>query len=240
VAARVAEEIGTPLGQKVGYSIRFEDVTSAATQVKFVTDGLLLREMLVDPLLSRYSVVMVDEAHERSLSSDILLSLLKKVLRKREDLRVVVSSATLEAERFLDFFNPDEGEKVHGKSKEDFGYIIGIEGRTYPVEIQYLQEPTNNYVETAVETVIKIHEQESEGDILVFLTGREEIDDAIDKLGDHIAEMSSSQQRLMPLPLYAGLPTQDQNLIFTKPPQNTRRVIFSTLFPCTNCMCDIY
>ncbi|KAI4623041.1 uncharacterized protein J4E87_006134 [Alternaria ethzedia] len=228
VAARVAEELGTPLGQQVGYSIRFEDVTSAATQVKFVTDGLLLREMLVDPLLSRYSVIMVDEAHERSLSSDILLSLLKKVLRKREDLRVVVSSATLEAERFLDFFNPDDGEKVHGKSKEEFGYIIGIEGRTYPVEIQYLQEPTNDYVEAAIDTVMKIHEHESEGDILVFLTGREEIDDAIDKLGDRIADMSSSKQRLMPLPLYAGLPTEDQNLIFTKPPQDTRRVVFST------------
>ncbi|KAJ6200439.1 P-loop containing nucleoside triphosphate hydrolase protein [Bipolaris maydis] len=228
VAARVAEELGTPLGQKVGYSIRFEDVTSAATQIKFVTDGLLLREMLVDPLLSRYSVIMVDEAHERSLSSDILLSLLKKVLRKRDDLRVVVSSATLEAERFLDFFNPDEGEKIHGKSKEEFGYIVGIEGRTYPVEIQYLQEPTNNYVEAAVDTVVKIHKHENEGDILVFLTGREEIDDAIDKIGDHMAEMSSSQPKLMPLPLYAGLPAEDQNLIFTKPPPDTRRVIFST------------
>jgi ATP-dependent RNA helicase DDX35 len=228
VAARVAEELNTPLGQKVGYSIRFEDVTSAATQVKFITDGLLLREMLVDPLLSRYSVIMVDEAHERSLSSDILLSLLKKVLRKREDLRVVVSSATLEAERFLDFFAPDEGEKSHGKSKEEYGYIIGIEGRAYPVEIQYLQESTSNYVETAVDTVLSIHASEPQGDILVFLTGREEIDDAIDMLGDRIAGMSSSQQKLMPLPLYAGLPTEDQNLIFAKPPPDTRRVIFST------------
>ncbi|KAH5246694.1 hypothetical protein HBI42_133680 [Parastagonospora nodorum] len=228
VAARVAEELGTPLGQRVGYSIRFEDVTSANTQVKFVTDGLLLREMLVDPLLNRYSIIMVDEAHERSLSSDILLSLLKKVLRKRSDLRVVVSSATLEAERFLDFFAPDEGEKVHGKSKEEFGQIVGIEGRTYPVEIQYIAEPTNNYVEAAVEAIMDIHTSESDGDILVFLTGREEIDDAIDLLGDRIADMSSKQQKLLTLPLYAGLSTEEQMFVFQKAPTNTRKVILST------------
>lgn len=228
VAARVAEELSTPLGQKVGYSIRFEDVTSANTQIKFVTDGLLLREMLVDPLLKRYSVVMVDEAHERSLSSDILLSLLKKVLRKREDLRVVVSSATLEAERFLDFFNPDEGEKIHSKSREDYGKIVGIEGRTYPVETQYLLEPSNNYVEAAVDTVMSIHSSEPSGDILVFLTGREEIDDAIDLLADRIADLSMTTSTLIPLPLYAGLPTEDQMFVFQKSPPNTRKVIFST------------
>jgi ATP-dependent RNA helicase DDX35 len=228
VAARVAEELSTPLGQKVGYSIRFEDVTSANTQIKFITDGLLLREMLVDPLLKRYSVIMVDEAHERSLSSDILVSLLKKVLRKREDLRVVVSSATLEAERFLDFFNPDEGEKVYEKSKEDYGKIVGIEGRTYPVEIQYLIEPTNDYVEAAVDAVMNIHENEADGDILVFLTGREEIDDVIDMLGDRIAEMSSTRSKLQTLPLYAGLPTEEQMFVFQKAPPNTRKVILST------------
>ncbi|OSS44087.1 hypothetical protein B5807_11253 [Epicoccum nigrum] len=228
VAARVAEELGTPLGQRVGYSIRFEDVTSAATQVKFVTDGLLLREMLVDPLLKRYSVIMVDEAHERSLSSDVLLSLLKKVLRKREDLRVVISSATLEAERFLDFFNPDEGESVWGKNQEDYGRIVGIQGRTHPVEVQYLAEPTNNYIDRAVEAVMDIHKDEADGDILVFLTGREEIDGAIDMLSDRIADLSSTQQKLMPLPLYAGLPTEDQMFVFQKAPANTRKVILST------------
>jgi ATP-dependent RNA helicase DDX35 len=228
VAARVAEELGTPLGQRVGYSIRFEDVTSANTQVKFVTDGLLLREMLVDPLLRRYSVIMVDEAHERSLSSDILLALLKKLLRKRDDLRVVVSSATLEAERFLDFFAPDDGETVHGKRKEDYGRFVGIQGRTYAVEIQYIVEPTNNYVEAAVEAIMNIHTTESDGDILVFLTGREEIDDAIDLLGDRIADMSSKQQKLLTLPLYAGLPTEEQMFVFQKAPTNTRKVILST------------
>ncbi|KAF2855777.1 ATP dependent RNA helicase-like protein [Plenodomus tracheiphilus IPT5] len=228
VAARVAEELSTPLGQKVGYSIRFEDVTSANTQIKFVTDGLLLREMLVDPLLKRYSVVMVDEAHERSLSSDILISLLKKVLRKREDLRVVVSSATLEAERFLDFFSPDQDEKVHGKSREEYGRIVGIEGRTYPVEILYKNQPTNNYVEEAVETVMKIHKSEDEGDILVFLTGREEIDDALELLSDRIVDLPSTSKKLLLLPLYAGLPTEQQTFVFQKTPPETRKVILST------------
>src|ERR1700722_11956413 len=103
--------MGCKLGQEVGYSIRFEDVTSAATRIKFLTDGLLIREALVDPLLSRYSVIMVDEAHERSISSDILLGLLKKIRKRRPDLRIVVSSATLQAEDFLAFFSSDDKEQ---------------------------------------------------------------------------------------------------------------------------------
>jgi ATP-dependent RNA helicase DDX35 len=215
------------VGQEVGYSIRFEDVTSSKTRIKFLTDGLLLREMLVDPLLKRYSVVMVDEAHERSLSSDVLLSLLKKILRKRPDLRVVVSSATIEAEKFLDFFAPDEDEKVDGKSKEEYGRIIGIQGRVHPVEIQYLAEPTNDYVERAVETIMDIHTNEPQGDILLFLSGREEIEDAIDMISERIADIKT-EQSLQPLPLYAGLPTDQQMYVFQPAAENTRKVIVST------------
>lgn len=216
------------LGQEVGYSIRFEDVTSAKTRVKFLTDGLLLREMLVDPLLKRYSVIMVDEAHERSLSSDVLLSLLKKILRKRSDLRVVVSSATLEAERFADFFAPDADEKIHGKSKEDYCWILGIQGRVHPVEIQYLSEPVNDYVERAVDTVMEIHATEGDGDILLFLTGREEIDTVIDQIADRIADLGPTSRRLQPLPLYAGLSTDQQMYVFQPAPENTRKVIIAT------------
>jgi ATP-dependent RNA helicase DDX35 len=228
VAARVAEEMNCQLGQEVGYSIRFEDVTSAKTQIKFLTDGLLLREMLVDPLLKRYSVVTVDEAHERSISTDILLSLLKKILRKRPELRVVVSSATIDAERFLDFFAPDEDEKVNGLSKEEYGCIIGIQGRVHPVEMQYLASPTSDYVNRAVDTIIDIHTTESQGDILVFLTGREEIEDAIDQLSDRIADLNPNLPTLQSLPLYAGLPTDQQMYVFQSAAQNTRKVILST------------
>jgi ATP-dependent RNA helicase DDX35 len=228
VAARVAEEMNCQVGQEVGYSIRFEDVTTEKTKIKFLTDGLLLREMLVDPLLKRYSVVMVDEAHERSLSSDILLSLLKKILRKRPELRVVVSSATIEAEKFLDFFAPDEGEVVHGKSRDEYGCIVGIQGRVHPVEIQHLVEPTHDYVERAVDTVMDIHTNEGDGDILLFLSGREEIDTAIDMIADRIADLGPGYQSLQRLPLYAGLPSDQQLYVFERAPENTRKVIVST------------
>ncbi|PSN61947.1 P-loop containing nucleoside triphosphate hydrolase protein [Corynespora cassiicola Philippines] len=228
VATRVAEEMGCELGQEVGYSIRFEDFTTSKTKIKFLTDGLLLREMLVDPMLSRYSVIMVDEAHERSLSSDMLLSVLKKVLKKRPDLRIVISSATLNAEKFLHFFAPEEGEKLNGLTKEEYGYIISIEGRAYPVGVQYLAEPAPNYVERAVDAVMDIHKSEDAGDILVFLTGRDEIDDAIEMVSERVADLGGDYQNLQSLPLYAGLTTDQQMYVFQKAEERKRKVIFST------------
>lgn len=220
VAARVAEEMRCEVGQEVGYSIRFEDLTSAKTRIKFLTDGMLLREALVDPLLSRYSVIMVDEAHERSLSSDILLGLLKKIRKRRPELRIIVSSATLEAQLFASFFAEND--------KEEQCKIISIEGRAHPVEISYLEEPTPDYVDKAIETAFQIHTQEPPGDILVFLTGQEEIDKAMQSLSERAATLQPNAQALQALPFYAGLNTDQQMYVFEPAASNTRKVILST------------
>lgn len=225
MAKRVAEEMRCQLGQEVGYSIRFEDATSASTRIKFLTDGLLLREALVDPLLSRYSVIMVDEAHERSLSSDILLGLLKKIRKRRSDLRIVVSSATLQAESFLDFFAASDSNT---DDKETVGSIVSVEGRAHPVDIHYLSEPCEDYLERAVKTIFDIHSSEPDGDILVFLTGREEIDTVIEMIADRLPSLPEGSDKILALPLFAGLTTEQQMYVFEPAPENMRKVICAT------------
>ncbi|PGH31326.1 ATP-dependent RNA helicase DDX35 [[Emmonsia] crescens] len=229
VATRVAEEMRCKVGEDVGYSIRFEDVTSSSTRIKFLTDGLLLREALVDPLLSRYSVIMVDEAHERSISTDILLGVLKKIRKRRPELRIVISSATLQAEEFLRFFAGDEfnleSEDEPGGS---VGRIITLEGRMYPVDCLFLETPAEDYVERAIKTVFDIHTREPDGDILVFLTGREEIDTVIQQISERANSLHAKAPGLLPLPLYAGLTTEQQLYVFEPAPEKTRKVIVST------------
>lgn len=173
VAGRVAEEMGVTLGNEVGYAVRFDQKVSARTRIKYCTDGLLLRETLTDPLLSAYSVIIVDEAHERSLYSDILLGLLKKIMKKRKDLRVIVTSATVDSTLFKDFFELNltpSGEEID--HEKDNAVILQMQGRLHAVDILYLDTPCQNYIQKAVDTVLDIHKNEDWGDILVFLPGK--------------------------------------------------------------------
>ncbi|KAF8321627.1 P-loop containing nucleoside triphosphate hydrolase protein [Clavulina sp. PMI_390] len=221
VAARVATEVGTVLGDEVGYTIRFEDLSNKdRTRIKYMTDGMLFRETLVDPLLSKYSVIMIDEAHERSIYTDLILGVLKKIRRKRPSLRLIISSATLDAQFFLDYFNSN--------NSPDESAIVSLEGRMFPVEVAYLQEPTSDYVKEAVRVVWGIHLQQGRGDILVFLTGREEIDRALSELADLLPTLPKTASRLSLLPLYAGLPTDEQMRVFEPAEPGERKVVLST------------
>ena len=164
VAKRVAEEYGCKLGAEVGYSIRFEDCTSPETRIKYMTDGMLLRELLLEPDVQRYSVIMLDEAHERTINTDVLFGLLKKACAKRPELKLIVTSATLDAEKFSAYFYNCP--------------IFSIPGRLFPVTVLYSKEAEQDYLEAALITVMQIHLSQPPGDILLFLTGKEEIDTA--------------------------------------------------------------
>lgn len=234
VAARVAEEMRVGLGDEVGYAIRFEDVSSDKTRIRFCTDGVLLREMTEDPLLTKYSVVMVDEAHERSVTTDILLGLLKKIQRRRPDLRVIISSATIQAETFAGFFM-DSSRAIDEKdatADSPTGYpgLISVQGRMHSVQVSYLEEPCDDYLKKAVETVYAINQRNMPGDILVFLTGQEECEKAVGWIEEDGRNQSLGRDtlQLKPVALYAGLPGKYQIAVFEAPPRNHRKVVFAT------------
>jgi pre-mRNA-splicing factor ATP-dependent RNA helicase DHX15/PRP43 len=206
VAQRVAQELDVKLGEEVGYSIRFEDMTSQKTILKYMTDGMLLREAMNDHDLKRYSTIILDEAHERTLATDVLMGLLKEVVIRRPDLKLVIMSATLDAQKFQRYFNDAP--------------LLAVPGRTHPVEIFYTPEPERDYVEAALRTVLQIHATEAEGDILLFLTGEEEIEDAARKISLEVDEMirEADAGPLKVYPLYGTLPPAQQQKIFEPAP----------------------
>ncbi|KAF5742324.1 putative ATP-dependent RNA helicase [Tripterygium wilfordii] len=232
VASRVAEEMGVKLGDEVGYTIRFEDITNTSvTMIKFLTDGVLLREMMDDPLLTKYSVIMVDEAHERSISTDILLGLLKKIQRRRPDLRLIISSATIDAKSISAFFQPSKrhrGLEGQGLSPRKEPAILSVEGRGFDVRIHYVEEPIADYVRASVSTVMLIHEQEPPGDILVFLTGQDDIDAAAQLITEEARTVVKNSSGLIVLPLYSGISRAEQELVFSPTPRGKRKVVIST------------
>ncbi|GLV38078.1 peanuts [Carabus blaptoides fortunei] len=214
VAKRVAEEFGCRLGQEVGYTIRFEDCTSPETVIKYMTDGMLLRECLMDLDLRGYSVIMLDEAHERTIHTDVLFGLLKQAVQKRPELKLIVTSATLDAVKFSQYFFEAP--------------IFTIPGRTFPVEVLYTKEPETDYLDASLITVMQIHLREPPGDILLFLTGQEEIDTACEILYERMKSLGPDVPELIILPVYSALPSEMQTRIFEPAPPGSRKVVIAT------------
>ncbi|EKX72127.1 Helicase associated domain HA2 containing protein [Theileria equi strain WA] len=214
VSARVAREVGTKLGNAVGYTIRFEDCSTSSTNIKYMTDGILLRELMTDPLLSTYSSMIIDEAHERTIHTDILCALLKDLSRHRKNFRLIISSATLEAEKFALYF--------------DNAPIFKIPGRRYPVQIYYTKSPEANFLDASVITVLQIHLTQPLGDILVFLPGQQEIEEVQEELQNRIRNKGKDMRELIVLAIYASLPSDMQAKIFEPTPEGARRVILAT------------
>lgn len=211
VADRVADELGVALGDEVGYSVRFTDQVGAATRIRVMTDGILLAELSRDPDLRRYDTVIIDEAHERSLNVDFLLGYLRRLLERRPDLHVIVTSATIDTERFAAHFADAEGVPAP---------VFIVEGRTYPVEIRY--RPIDEGVDQVQAIIDALHEleRETDGDVLVFLSGEREIHDT----ADAIRELNLRRTEV--LPLYARLSAVEQHRVFA--PHSGRRIVLST------------
>ncbi|XP_026480599.1 ATP-dependent RNA helicase DHX8-like isoform X1 [Ctenocephalides felis] len=214
VAKRVAEEYGCRLGQEVGYTIRFEDCTGPDTLIKYMTDGMLLRECLMDLDLKSYSVIMLDEAHERTIHTDVLFGLLKQAVQRRPELKLIVTSATLDAVKFSQYFFEAP--------------IFTIPGRTFPVEVLYTKEPETDYLDASLITVMQIHLREPPGDILLFLTGQEEIDTACEVLYERMKSLGPDVPELLILPVYSALPSEMQTRIFDPAPPGSRKVVIAT------------
>nr|AAD24770.1 putative pre-mRNA splicing factor ATP-dependent RNA helicase [Trypanosoma cruzi] len=215
VAERVAQEMNTRCGSIVGYKVRFDEKLGPTTRLLFVTDGMMLKELVGDPELRTVSAIMVDEAHERSINTDILLGLLKDITRRNKQLKVIVASATINAEK-LQFF--------------DGAPIFSIKGTNIPVDVSYLTEPMADYVSATAESVLRdcMPPKPLPGDILVFLPGQEDIENCAAAIVKHSQTSGGQLRPLMVLPIYASLPPREQRRIYEVPPPTTRKVVIAT------------
>ena len=215
VAKRVAEEMDAELGQLVGYQVRFEDCTSSSTKIKFMTDGMLLKECLTDRKLPKYGVIMLDEAHERTVHTDVLFGLMRELLEKDTDLKVIATSATLQSSKFSEFFFNCP--------------VLEVPGRTFPVSVSYTVQSIENYIDASIRAVLKLHQtEEKPGDILLFLTGQEDIDIVCETLYQQGKAMERECGNLIVLPIYSSLPTEQQTMIFQPTPIGERKVVVAT------------
>ncbi|KAK5132866.1 hypothetical protein LTR08_008582 [Meristemomyces frigidus] len=273
LAKRVAEEMGTPLGSsspasKVGYSVRFDDNTSPSTRIKYLTEGMLLQEMLRDASLTQYSCVIIDEVHERSVNVDLLLGFLKQLVgnqgKRGTPLKVVVMSATADVDTLKRFFEladqshdpalvPEERNPSYtdDASEASWGGLSGdeqhdavlkpttssalrvtlchVEGRQYPVMTRYLDTHSDDIMDTTLQRVFQIHCKEPmPGDLLVFMTGQERIQELQKLLEEYAQNLTSEYPRLLVLPLFAALSQAAQQRVFQPAPSNTRKIILST------------
>ncbi|HEY4996527.1 MAG TPA: ATP-dependent RNA helicase HrpA, partial [Solirubrobacteraceae bacterium] len=208
VAQRIADELGVPLGGAVGYAVRFDDRGSEDTLVRLVTDGLLLAEIRRDPLLRRYDTVIVDEAHERSLNIDFLLGCLHRILPRRRDLKLIITSATIDPERFSEHFGGAP--------------IIEVSGRTYPVEVRYRPPGEDEELLDALADTVEELLAERDGDVLAFFSGEREIRDAAEVLSGRLGP------GVEVLPLYSRLAAADQQKVFSRNRPHRRRVVLAT------------
>ncbi|KAJ3770293.1 P-loop containing nucleoside triphosphate hydrolase protein [Lentinula raphanica] len=228
LAGRVAAEQNVALGSSVGYSVRFDERFSSQTRIKYMTDGMIVRELMSDPLLSKYSIIIVDEAHERSLRTDILIANLKTIQQRRNKsqdtkgkgkdtsnpLKIIIMSATLDAEKFGRFFT---GSK-----------ILYVQGRQHPVKIYHSSQGQVDYVDSAMRTFFQIHTDYPPGDVLIFLPGQEDIESLEKTIQIYANQLPHDRMSVLICPMYAAQAAGQNSKVFLATPPNTRKCILAT------------